>query len=213
MCVFYYAPGADDMSIWYLWLSMHYLPAATVADELGIVDALCEEPMTLDALAEKLSLNARALAVTLSVLCALNLAARRDGAYHPTMTARTYLRSGGDYYWGPLFSSYKDASPIHAQLLSLLKTGDAGVAGRNVEGWAAGKIAPDTARFIAKFMHAHSLPAAVAVVNPNRLDQETPHRALAAVGVSFLLAVAVNRALRAAGWWRSRRRVPAPSAT
>ena len=162
MSGFYEAPGADDKAIWDLWLSMHYLPAATVADELGIVDALCEEPMTLDALAEKLSLNARALAVTLSVLCALNLAARRDGAYHPTMTARTYLRSGGDYYWGPLFSSYKDASPIHAQLLSLLKTGDAGVSGRNVEGWAAGRIAPDTARFIAKFMHAHSLPAAVA---------------------------------------------------
>lgn len=162
MSGFYEAPGVDDKAIWDLWLSMHYLPAATVADELGIIDALCEDPMTLDALAGKLSLNRRALGVTMSVLCALNLAARREGAYHPTMTARAYLRSGGEYYWGPLFSSYKDNSPIHVQLLGLLKSGDAGVAGRNVEGWAAGKIAPDTARFIAKFMHAHSLPAAVA---------------------------------------------------
>ncbi len=49
-----------------------------------------------------------------------------------------------------------------------------------------------------------ALPAAIAVVNPNRLDQDTPHRGLAAVGVSFLLAVAVNRTLRAAGWWTTR---------
>ncbi|MCC7275409.1 MAG: single-stranded-DNA-specific exonuclease RecJ [Alphaproteobacteria bacterium] len=49
-----------------------------------------------------------------------------------------------------------------------------------------------------------ALPAALAVVNPNRLDQETPHRTLAAVGVAFLLVVAVNRALRAQGWWASR---------
>jgi len=43
------------------------------------------------------------------------------------------------------------------------------------------------------------LPAAVAVVNPNRLDESGAHRQLAAVGVAFLLAVAVNRILRATG--------------
>src|SRR5690242_9376678 len=48
------------------------------------------------------------------------------------------------------------------------------------------------------------LPPAVAVVNPNRLDETSPHGALAAVGVSFLLAVAVNRALREAGWYDAR---------
>ncbi len=48
------------------------------------------------------------------------------------------------------------------------------------------------------------LPSAVAVVNPNRLDQESVHGNLAAVVVAFLLAVAANRALRAAGWYGSR---------
>lgn len=52
------------------------------------------------------------------------------------------------------------------------------------------------------------LPIAVAVVNPNRRDEVTPHRQLAAVGVAFLLAVAVNRALREAGWFAAR---PEPS--
>ena len=49
------------------------------------------------------------------------------------------------------------------------------------------------------------LPRAVAVINPNRLDETSPHRQLAAVGVAFLLVVAVNRALREAGWYRTRR--------
>jgi single-stranded-DNA-specific exonuclease len=49
------------------------------------------------------------------------------------------------------------------------------------------------------------LPRALAVINPNRLDEASPHGQLAAVGVAFLLAVAVNRALRAAGWYRERR--------
>ena len=48
------------------------------------------------------------------------------------------------------------------------------------------------------------LPPAVAVVNPNRLDETSPHGALAAVGVAFLLAVAVNRALRETGWYGAR---------
>ncbi|HEY8450043.1 MAG TPA: single-stranded-DNA-specific exonuclease RecJ, partial [Bacillota bacterium] len=45
------------------------------------------------------------------------------------------------------------------------------------------------------------LPPALAVVNPNRIDETSPHRQLAAVGVAFLLAVAVNRVLRAQGWY------------
>ena len=48
------------------------------------------------------------------------------------------------------------------------------------------------------------LPPAVAVINPNRLDEESPHRQLAAVGVTFLLVVALNRALRRAGWYAAR---------
>jgi single-stranded-DNA-specific exonuclease len=48
------------------------------------------------------------------------------------------------------------------------------------------------------------LPRALAVINPNRLDETSPHRQLAAVGVTFLLVVAVNRLLREAGWYGAR---------
>jgi single-stranded-DNA-specific exonuclease len=40
------------------------------------------------------------------------------------------------------------------------------------------------------------LPAAIAVINPNRLDDESGQGQLAAVGVVFLLVVALNRCLR-----------------
>ena len=46
-----------------------------------------------------------------------------------------------------------------------------------------------------------TLPEAVAVVDPNRIDDDSPHKQMAAVGVAFLLAVGVNRRLREAGWY------------
>ncbi len=52
------------------------------------------------------------------------------------------------------------------------------------------------------------LPRAAAVLNPNRLDEDSPHGSLAAVGVAFLLVVAVNRALRLAGWYGAERTEP-----
>ncbi len=48
------------------------------------------------------------------------------------------------------------------------------------------------------------LPTACAVVNPNRLDDDSGLGRLAAVGVSYLLVVALNRALRGRGWFQER---------
>jgi len=47
------------------------------------------------------------------------------------------------------------------------------------------------------------LPAAVAVVNPNRIDEAEGYGQLAAVGVTFLFIVGINRALRKAGWYQA----------
>ncbi|WCR58103.1 single-stranded-DNA-specific exonuclease RecJ [Wolbachia endosymbiont of Ctenocephalides felis wCfeJ] len=49
------------------------------------------------------------------------------------------------------------------------------------------------------------LPSAVAVVNPNRLDESSPYISLAAVGVSFLLVVALNKSLREQGFFTNRK--------
>jgi single-stranded-DNA-specific exonuclease len=52
------------------------------------------------------------------------------------------------------------------------------------------------------------LPSALAVVNPNRVDQASPLKHLAAVGVTFVVLVAVTRALRAKGAFASRPEPP-----
>ena len=46
------------------------------------------------------------------------------------------------------------------------------------------------------------LPDAVAVVNPNRLDEEPGYGQLAAVGVTFITIIGVNRELRKRGWYK-----------
>jgi len=53
---------------------------------------------------------------------------------------------------------------------------------------------------------AAALPAALALVNPNRLDEDegAAHGHLAAVGVAFLLGAALLRTLRARGWFATR---------
>ncbi len=52
------------------------------------------------------------------------------------------------------------------------------------------------------------LPAAFAIVNPNRLDEKEETTKilghLAAVGISFLYVIALNRALRGSGYYKSR---------
>lgn len=53
-----------------------------------------------------------------------------------------------------------------------------------------------------------TLPPAAAVVNPNRLDDDSGLGHLAAVGVVFLLVVAVNRVLRQAGCYGNGRAEP-----
>lgn len=47
-----------------------------------------------------------------------------------------------------------------------------------------------------------TLPNVHAVINPNRVDQESPCGHLAAVGVTFLLVVALNRVLRTQGYYQ-----------
>src|SRR5688572_1919458 len=53
-----------------------------------------------------------------------------------------------------------------------------------------------------------TLPPAVAVVNPNRLDDLSKLGHLAAVGLVFMTVVAVNRGLRTRGFWTAERPEP-----
>ena len=49
-----------------------------------------------------------------------------------------------------------------------------------------------------------ALPAALAIVNPNRPDQDSPLTGLAAVGVAFIFLIGLTRELRAKGFFTTR---------
>ena len=55
------------------------------------------------------------------------------------------------------------------------------------------------------------LPEASAIINPNRLDETSEHTQLAAVGVSFLLIVGLNKALRDNGFFSNGTPVSEPN--
>ena len=162
MTTYYEAPAVDDRAIWDLWLSIHYFPTATAAQETGIFDALAKAPLGHDALARELSLHPGPLNVIMSMLSALGLVTRRENMWRLTPLARTYLVSDADYTWSPLFNVYKTSTPIHGELVALLKSGKTTREDKPSDNWEAGKVPPEAARSIAKFMHAHSLIAAVA---------------------------------------------------
>ena len=88
---------------------------------------------------------------------------------------------------------------LKEQGVNLVVTVDCGAV--SFEPLAAAKDAGLDVIVLDHHMGAAQLPEAVAVVNPNRLDETSPCRNLAAVGVTFLALVALNRALREAGWF------------
>ncbi|MAV87090.1 MAG: single-stranded-DNA-specific exonuclease RecJ [Rhodospirillaceae bacterium] len=55
------------------------------------------------------------------------------------------------------------------------------------------------------------LPEALAIINPNRLDETSEHTQLAAVGVSFLLIVGLNKALRDNGFFSNETKISEPN--
>lgn len=49
------------------------------------------------------------------------------------------------------------------------------------------------------------IPKAIAVVNPNRIDENTQYKYLAGVGVAFLLCIALNTHLRNSGYYKEQK--------
>lgn len=166
----YETPPVDDRLIWDLWLSTHYLPAMSVADEIGLFAALKDDALTLEELAAKLEANPRALSVHAALLAAIGLVERRADRYRATTVARTYLMPDSPYYWGSLILSYGRAQPAHNELLSMLRAGKGMTEGRPVEEWEAGKMDVERARFVARFMHAHSIAAAMGAARTHVFD-------------------------------------------
>ena len=141
-----------------------------------------------------------------------------DGATSAAVLIR-YLRqvgaTVGHYIPDRLLEGYGPSADalvaLKAAGADLVVTVDCGTQG--FDALAAARAAGLDVIVVDHHQAATALPKALALVNPNRLD-ESPHAAahghLAAVGVAFLLVVALNRRLRLGGFFAER---PEPALT
>ena len=141
-----------------------------------------------------------------------------DGATSAAVLIR-YLRivgaSVGHYIPDRLLEGYGPSADALVALKTagadLVVTVDCGTQG--FEALAAARAAGLDVIIVDHHKAATALPVALALVNPNRLDEApeaAAHGHLAAVGVAFLLAVALNRTLRQRGAFATR---PEPKLT
>src|SRR5258707_334496 len=136
-----------------------------------------------------------------------------DGATSTALLAR-FLRQGGldplIHIPDRIFEGYgpnvEAIRSLAARGATLLVTVDCGTTSEEPLAEAR-KLGLDTV-VIDHHLADERLPQAVAVVNPNRLDDLSGLGHLAAVGLTFLVIVAINRELRARSFWTSSRPEP-----
>lgn len=116
----YLSPPVDDRQIWDIWLSFHNLPALLAADEIGLFDALADEPLPVAALAGRCHVNERGLGIVGGMLCALGLLVRRDGRYGLTPVSRHYLAKASPFYWGALLGGFRQSTPSTELIIAAL---------------------------------------------------------------------------------------------
>lgn len=136
-----------------------------------------------------------------------------DGATSSAVLKRFFDAIGGDlriYIPDRRTEGYGPNGPALQRLaadgVALVITVDCGVMA--FDALAAGAAAGLDIVVVDHHQAEPRLPTATAIVNPNRLDENSPHRNLAAVGLAFLLLVALNRRLRSDGWYSDDRPEP-----
>ncbi|MCB1435571.1 MAG: single-stranded-DNA-specific exonuclease RecJ [Rhodobiaceae bacterium] len=136
-----------------------------------------------------------------------------DGASSSALLARFLRAVGSDaeiYIPDRIFEGY---GPNVAALEGIKERGarlvvcvDCGTGSHEALGWAAS--AGLDVVVLDHHQTGSDLPPVVALVNANRQDDLSGAGALAAVGITFLAIIAVNRELRARGWYGGNRREP-----
>ena len=130
-----------------------------------------------------------------------------DGATSSAVLQRFFRSVGSDlriYIPDRIREGYGPNAPammiLRDEGIRLIITVDCGTMAHRVLG-----VAADAGLEVVVIDHHQaepSLPPAFALVNPNRLDDESGLGSLAAVGVAFLFIVAINRVLREAGHYK-----------
>ncbi len=132
-----------------------------------------------------------------------------DGATSAALLARFFRAAGSDISiyvpdrmkegYGPNAAALRSIAASGARVVITVDCGTLAY-----DALAAGSAAGLDLIVADHHMAEPRLPDVLAVVNPNRLDESGQCSELAAVGVVFLVVVAVNRILRDRGWYDSR---------
>lgn len=129
-----------------------------------------------------------------------------DGATSSALLIRYFRKLGRDlqlYVPDRMLEGYGPNTGamqrLRAQGVDLVVTVDCGIAA--FEPLAAAREIGLEVIVVDHHQAQPALPEAAAVVNPNRLDDDSGLGTLAAVGVVFLLLIALNRRLRQSGWF------------
>lgn len=160
-------PSSDGQALWETWLSRYWSPAVYAADQLGLFKSFAEGPAGADELSSRLNLNRRAVGVLLPMLASLGYLVRQPGGYQLTDTARHYLLPSSPFYWGGVIEFHREMDGLSARLIELATRPDPAepipepVAATPPDAWAAGEIAADVARGIARYMQSTSLGTAI----------------------------------------------------
>ena len=136
-----------------------------------------------------------------------------DGATSSALLARFLRQAGSDpliHIPDRLFEGYgpnvEAVRALAARGATLLVTVDCGTT--SIEPLAQARTLGVDVVVIDHHQADEELPPAVAIVNPNRRDDLSGLGHLAAVGLTFMTAVAVNRLLRTRGFWNPGRPEP-----
>jgi len=189
-------PTCDDRPIWDVWLSLMWLPAVTVADELEIFDSLARAGATPAELAERHGFDLRGAQILLSLLTSLGFLVSHLGRYDVTEPTRNFLLHTSPFYWGGVFARQRHTNPIHAAIRGAVMRKDHRIVGQSaaqppVEIWERGEMSVETARGIAAFMHSHSLGAAMGMAT--RVDLSGVTSLLDVGGGSGCFAIALAK--------------------
>ena len=147
---------------------MWWYPALTVADELGLFDALADHPATADELTERLGLDRRGVEILLPLLASLGFLVPHERRYRISDTSRNFLLQDSPFYWGGVFARQRRTNPLHATIRDAVTGRAARPVGQSsasppVEAWESGQMDLEQASDIARFMQSHSAPAATGV--------------------------------------------------
>ena len=187
------APPCDDRLIWEISLSRYYLPTLTIANQIGLFPLLARSPATVEEVAEGLSLGPRGAEALLGLVSALGFLVQRQGRFHLTDEARTYLLAESPYYQGdilPILDRPVTATTLREWLENDWATSQGG--GHKdvlLEVWTSGEMSAEIATKLTSFMHAHSFPTAMGVALNG--DFSDVHRLLDVAGGSGCFCIAL----------------------